>query len=124
GGVIARRLLLGKVEPGHFAQQPSAQRPGTIVFASDRKSCLGHRISPVWPGSRTTTIISQCSKKCTTLLPVEGAMPAGPGRGGGRGDVRLYQAYQAPSDVMVPVRSWAASALSAIGQPSAGFADN
>ena len=51
-------------------------------------------------------------------------MPAGPERRDGRWDVMLYQAYQAHSDVMVPVRSWAASALSAIGQPLAGLADN
>jgi poly(3-hydroxybutyrate) depolymerase len=36
----------------------------------------------------------------------------------------LYQAYQAHSDVMVPVRNWATSALAAIGQPLAGFTDN
>jgi poly(3-hydroxybutyrate) depolymerase len=51
-------------------------------------------------------------------------MPAGPERRDGRWDVMLYQAYQAHSDVMVPVRNWAASALSAIGQPLAGLADN
>jgi poly(3-hydroxybutyrate) depolymerase len=51
-------------------------------------------------------------------------MPAGPERRDGRWDVMLYQAYQAHSDVMVPVRSWAASALGAIGQPLAGLADN
>ena len=36
----------------------------------------------------------------------------------------LYQAYQAHSDIMVPVRSWATSALGAIGQPLSGFTDN
>jgi poly(3-hydroxybutyrate) depolymerase len=36
----------------------------------------------------------------------------------------LYQAYQAHTDVMVPVRSWAGSALRALGQPLAGIADN
>jgi poly(3-hydroxybutyrate) depolymerase len=51
-------------------------------------------------------------------------MPAGPERRDGRWDGMLYQAYQAHSDVMVPVRSWAASALGAIGQPLAGLADN
>jgi poly(3-hydroxybutyrate) depolymerase len=36
----------------------------------------------------------------------------------------LYQAYQAHSDIMVPVRNWATSALGAIGQPLSGFTDN
>ena len=36
----------------------------------------------------------------------------------------LYQAYQAHSDIMVPVRTWAGSALRALGQPLAGIADN
>jgi polyhydroxyalkanoate depolymerase len=36
----------------------------------------------------------------------------------------LYQIYQAHSDIMVPVRNWAGSALSAIGRPLAGITDN
>jgi poly(3-hydroxybutyrate) depolymerase len=36
----------------------------------------------------------------------------------------LYQVYQTNSDVMTPVRSWASSALRAIGQPLAGITDN
>jgi poly(3-hydroxybutyrate) depolymerase len=36
----------------------------------------------------------------------------------------LYQAYQAHSDIMVPVRNWATSALEAIGRPLGGFTDN
>jgi poly(3-hydroxybutyrate) depolymerase len=36
----------------------------------------------------------------------------------------LYQIYQAHSDIMVPVRNWAGSALQAIGQPLAGVTDN
>jgi polyhydroxyalkanoate depolymerase len=36
----------------------------------------------------------------------------------------LYQIYQAHSDIMVPVRSWAGSALQAIGLPLAGVTDN
>jgi len=36
----------------------------------------------------------------------------------------LYQAYLAHTDVMVPVRSWASTALRALGQPLAGIADN
>ena len=36
----------------------------------------------------------------------------------------LYQAYQAHSDIMVPVRSLAGMAMRAIGQPLAGITDN
>jgi poly(3-hydroxybutyrate) depolymerase len=36
----------------------------------------------------------------------------------------LYQVYQAHSDIMVPVRNWAGTALQAIGQPLAGVTDN
>jgi poly(3-hydroxybutyrate) depolymerase len=36
----------------------------------------------------------------------------------------LYQVYQAHSDIMVPVRAWAGTALQAIGQPLAGVIDN
>jgi poly(3-hydroxybutyrate) depolymerase len=36
----------------------------------------------------------------------------------------LYQAYQAHSDIMVPVRTWAGTALRAIGLPLAGGLDN
>src|SRR4030088_3275957 len=36
----------------------------------------------------------------------------------------LYQAYQAHSDIMIPVRTWAGTALQAIGQPLAGVIDN
>ena len=36
----------------------------------------------------------------------------------------LYQAYQAHSDVMVPVRKWAGGALQTLGQPLAGIVDN
>jgi poly(3-hydroxybutyrate) depolymerase len=36
----------------------------------------------------------------------------------------LYQVYQAHSDIMVPVRTWAGTALQAIGQPLAGVIDN
>src|SRR5262245_35389695 len=42
------------------------------------------------------------------------------------GDVgeMLYQAYQAHTDIMVPVRNWAGTALRALGQPLSGVADN
>ena len=36
----------------------------------------------------------------------------------------LYQAYQAHSDIMIPVRSWAGTALRTLGQPLTGMADN
>jgi poly(3-hydroxybutyrate) depolymerase len=36
----------------------------------------------------------------------------------------LYQVYQAHNDIMAPVRTWADAALSAIGKPLAGIADN
>jgi polyhydroxyalkanoate depolymerase len=36
----------------------------------------------------------------------------------------LYQVYQTHSDVMEPVRTWASSALRAIGQPLVGVTDN
>jgi poly(3-hydroxybutyrate) depolymerase len=36
----------------------------------------------------------------------------------------LYQAYQAHSDIMIPVRSWAGTALRTLGQPLTGIADN
>src|SRR3979409_2535006 len=36
----------------------------------------------------------------------------------------LYQAYQAHTDIMVPVRAWAGSALRSIGQPLVGVTDN
>ena len=36
----------------------------------------------------------------------------------------LYQAYQAHSDIMIPVRKWAGAALRTLGQPLAGIADN
>jgi poly(3-hydroxybutyrate) depolymerase len=36
----------------------------------------------------------------------------------------LYQAYQAHSDIMIPVRNWAGTALRALGQPLMGIVDN
>jgi polyhydroxyalkanoate depolymerase len=36
----------------------------------------------------------------------------------------LYQAYQAHSDIMIPVRNWAGTALRTLGQPLMGIADN
>ncbi len=36
----------------------------------------------------------------------------------------LYQAYQAHTDIMGPVRTWAGTALRAIGRPLVGVADN
>ena len=65
-------------------------------------------------------ITSQCSKKSTSFyfagLSFEGAKGVAAVRGD-ETDVMLYQAYQAQSDVLAPVRMLAASALKAIGQP-------
>ena len=36
----------------------------------------------------------------------------------------LYQAYQAHSDIIIPVRNWAGTALRTLGQPLMGIADN
>ncbi len=36
----------------------------------------------------------------------------------------LYQAYQAHSDIIIPVRNWAGTALRTLGQPLTGIADN
>ena len=36
----------------------------------------------------------------------------------------LYQAYQAHSDIMIPVRNWAGTALRTLGQPLTGIVDN
>src|SRR6201993_316546 len=36
----------------------------------------------------------------------------------------LYQAYQAHSDIMIPVRNWAGRAMRTLGQPLSGIADN
>jgi poly(3-hydroxybutyrate) depolymerase len=54
------------------------------------------------PGSRARNFISQCSIKCTSLQPRSA---------GAAGDRMLYQAYQAHSDIMVPVRAVAGMAL-------------
>jgi poly(3-hydroxybutyrate) depolymerase len=53
------------------------------------------------PGSRAGNFISQCSIKCFSLR----ARSAGTA-----GDRMLYQAYQAHSDIMVPVRAFAGMA--------------
>ena len=39
------------------------------------------------------------------------------------GGTMLYQAYEAHSDIMVPVRKWAAAALRSLGRPLAGITD-
>ena len=54
------------------------------------------------PGSRARNFISQCSIKYTSVS----ARSAG-----AAGDGMLYQAYQAHSDIMVPVRAFAGMAL-------------
>jgi len=50
-------------------------------------------------------------------------LPGSRARAPARGRM-LYQAYQAHSDIMIPVRSWAGTALRTLGQPLTGIADN
>src|SRR5262245_45039521 len=74
---------------------------------------------------RSQEIISHRSIKCTTLLLGAGSatcLPQWRARSGIGG--MLYQAYQAHTDVMVPVRNWAGAALRTLGQPLGGIADN
>ena len=54
------------------------------------------------PGRPAHIFISQCNIKCTSF-PLRSA--------GTAGDWMLYQAYQAHSDIMVPVRAFAGMAL-------------
>src|SRR5260370_1487868 len=63
--------------------------------------------------------------KCTSVLRCERDRPARkPRERRPPGGQLLYQAYQAHSDIMVPVRNWAGTALRALGQPLSGIADN
>ena len=58
------------------------------------------------PGSLARNFISQCNIKCFSFLPRSA---------GAAGDWMLYQAYQAHSDIMVPVRAFAGMAARAMG---------
>jgi poly(3-hydroxybutyrate) depolymerase len=72
-------------------------------------------------------ITSQCSKKSTSFSFAGSSCGRGEGVVAVRNDenhVMLYQAYQAHSDIMGPVRMLAASACKAIGQPLSGITDN
>src|SRR5215218_2606111 len=64
---------------------------------------------PSFP-SPTRKSISQCSKKCTSLVGLGLGMGAS-----GSGRRMLYQAYQAHCDIMEPVRALAASAAGRLG---------
>src|SRR5262249_34028543 len=44
GWVVARRLWLVELETGHFAKQPTAQRPGGVILAGDGER--GHGLVP------------------------------------------------------------------------------
>src|SRR5471032_1376355 len=65
------------------------------------------------PGPADYIIISQCNIKYSSF-PVRSA--------GTAGDWMLYQAYQAHSDIMVPVRAFAGAALKAVGDKLNGSA--
>jgi poly(3-hydroxybutyrate) depolymerase len=66
--------------------------------------------------------LSQRNKKCTSLDPFGIGESAFAGRSVLRGLRMLYLAYQASSDIMVPVRAWANMAMAAGGGPP--FADH
>jgi hypothetical protein len=42
GRVVRTDMLLFKVDAGHFAEQPSAQRPRAVIFAGDGEDGFGH----------------------------------------------------------------------------------
>src|SRR5476649_1359343 len=65
------------------------------------------------PGPADYIIISQCNIKYSSF-PVRSA--------GTAGDWMLYQAYQAHSDIMVPVRAFAGAALKSVGAKLNGSA--
>ena len=65
------------------------------------------------PGWVAANIISQCSIKCTSFR-VRSA--------GAAGEWMLYQAYQAHSDIMVPVRAFAGMAAKTVGTKLNGSA--
>ena len=103
-------MHLVEVEPGHLAEQPAAQRPRAVVLAGDGQRGLGHAVSPsrARSGARPAEIISQRSKKCTSLFALRGSGSAGPGGCDTAGDWECStQAYQAHSDIMAPVRAFA-----------------
>src|SRR5262249_57795023 len=101
----ARRLSFLEFEPGHFAEQPTGKGPVAVIFAGDGER--SHDWSPVRPRE----IISHRNIKCTTFSRererevCRAAERAPPAWG-----TMLYQAYQAHSDIMIPVRDWAGTA--------------
>src|SRR5271156_2232723 len=101
-GIVGSDVLLLEIETGHFAQQPTTQRPRTIILAGDSKDGLGHfllissnieRKSDAYESEtqggagaprsiaatdalavlcKMFTILSQRNKKCTSLSNVGG----------------------------------------------------
>ena len=117
-GIVARRRDLLEVEPGHLAEQPAAQRPGAVVLAGDRQRGLGHLSPPqgVRPAG-PTKLSRSAAKNALAFLQLRGSgSAAGRLRTAGLG--MLYQAYQAHSDIMGPVRALAGMAARAIGHPA------
>ena len=144
-GIVAGDRLLLEIEPGHLAQQPAAQRPGAVVLAGDGEgqpwpwgAIIPVRHGPAsgsldessarsipsraakthgrraCPQARPAlNIISHCNIKCTSFrLRSAGAA----------GDWMLYQAYQAHSDIMGPVRAFAGMAARTMGERLNGSA--
>ena len=71
---------------------------------------MADRLSPAGPAEN---IISHCNMKCTSF-PLRSA--------GAARDSMLYQAYQAHSDIMVPVRALAGMAAKTVGEKLNGSA--
>jgi poly(3-hydroxybutyrate) depolymerase len=63
------------------------------------------------------TILSQCNKKCTNFHPWGVEVSRRRAARVARGLRMLYLAYQAQSDIMMPMRAWATMAMAASGQP-------
>ena len=90
-------------------------RPQTLTLRPQRaaghrdpgKGCVFHA------APAPAIIISQCNKKCTSLFAAGVEVFGVGGRARGAACM-LYQAYQAHSDIMVPVRAWAGMAIQAI----------
>src|SRR5260370_36153799 len=140
GRIVQGDLLLDEIKVGHLAQQPTTQRPGAVIFASDGQNGFAHLHTPrshqahyprpdSLPQSRKLTLspalfyfppkmftfFSQRNEKCVRLLTVGSEvsrMPAAP-----RGLRMLYLAYQTQSDIMAAVRTWASFATPATRPP-------
>jgi polyhydroxyalkanoate depolymerase len=87
-----------------FAPDPGAVRAQTSRPGIQTQCAQDIRARLLSTGQQ---IISQCQKKCTRILQCN--------RGDGVRGGMLYQAYQASTDIMLPVRALAGFALSAHG---------